>query len=111
MIAGIILVFYSKEPIFSALTMLFAGTLAVGAWSLNTGVQYVWDATTSSYLAETVIISTPYLSGLNIGLFGLALVFFFNDLFELITNESAGLGKLNLSRNFSEKNNNSKEYV
>ena len=98
-IAGIILTFYSKEVIFSALTMLFTAILAVGAWRLFVGVQYVWDTTTSSYVAQNIIMNTSYLAYLNMGLFGLAMVFFFSDLFELLQEESVGLGKLNLSRN------------
>jgi len=98
-IAGILLVFYSKEIIFSALTMLFSGVLAVGSWRLFIGVQYVFDITTGSYVAEDIIVNTSYLAYLNMGLFGLAMVFFFNDLFEWITKESVGLGNLDMSRN------------
>jgi hypothetical protein len=98
-IAGILLVFYSKEIIFSALTMLFSGVLAVGSWRLFIGVQYVFDTATGSYIAENIIVNTSYLAYLNMGLFGLAMVFFFNDLFEWITKESVGLGNLNMSRN------------
>lgn len=96
---GVIMTFYSKEMIFSALTMLFSGMLAVGAWRITYGTNYIWDATTSAYVAETLIASTPYIAYLNMGLFGLALMFFYYDVFETLTGQSKGLGNLNLNRN------------
>lgn len=98
-IAGVILVFYSKEVIFSALTMLFSGILAVGAWRLLVDIQYVFDTTTGVYVAQDIIVNTSYLAYLNMGLFGLAMLFFFNDIFEWIQKESVGLGNLNMTRN------------
>ena len=98
-IAGVILVFYSKEVIFSALTMLFSGILAVGAWRLLVDIQYVFDTATGVYVAQDIIVNTSYLAYLNMGLFGLAMLFFFNDIFEWIQKESVGLGNLNMTRN------------
>lgn len=98
-IAGLVLTFYSKEVIFSAITTILAAVLAIGGWRLFVGVQYVFDSATGSYIAQDIIMNTSYIAYLNMSFFGLALMFLFNDIFELIQGESIGLGKLNLSRN------------
>jgi hypothetical protein len=95
----LMIAYNNKEPLFSALAMLFSSFLAVGAWSISSGVKYVYDAAIGQQVAEILIYSTPYLAYLNMGLFGLALVFFYYDVFEILTGQSKGLGNLNLSRN------------
>lgn len=72
----------------SILTLLLSGILSVGAWVLNVGTNYVWNTSMNAYIAEANIISTPYLASFNIAIFGLALVYFFVELFEILRNEA-----------------------
>ena len=72
----------------SLLTLLVSGVLAVGAWVLNAGTNYVWDPVVNAYVAEVNTVNTPYLAIFNIAIFGLALVYFLWDTFRTASDSS-----------------------
>lgn len=87
-IIGVLMIFHTDTVLVSATTMVISGILAVGAWQLNVGLDFIWDAATKSYITQDIIINTPYLASFNILIFGIALMYFFHDLFAIIKNES-----------------------
>ena len=72
----------------SLITLLISGILAVGAWVLNIGINYVWNPDINAYIAEVNTVNTPYLAIFNIAIFGLALVYFLWDTFKTASNSS-----------------------
>lgn len=91
-IIGLFLVFFTDIPLMSALTAVLSGVLVVGAWVLTTGQQMIWDPAIRAYVTEPVIVSTPYLAIINMIIFGLALVYFFYDVYNLIQDETPNVG-------------------
>lgn len=87
-VIGLFVILHSDQPVASVLTMLISGVLIVGAWMLNIGTNYVWDSGINAYVAEANMISTPYLAYINMAIFGLALTYFFYDIFMTAANES-----------------------
>jgi len=87
-IIGAIMIFHSDTVFVSAVTLVVSSILAVGAWVLNLGSQFVWNPSIRAYVAETVTINTPYLAGFNMLIVGIALMYFFHDLFAIINNET-----------------------
>lgn len=73
--------FIKSSPLNASMSALISAVLAIGAWTITTGIKYVWDESLGAYVAEFVVINTPYLAGLNIGIFGLSLMLFFVDMF------------------------------
>lgn len=93
-IVAFILIFKTETPLVSATSMVTSGMLMVGAWVIRTGFIYVWDSGIMAYIAEPVLIETPYLPAFNMLLFALSLIYFFNDIFDIYKNESKGLGNV-----------------
>src|SRR6056297_1159470 len=90
-VIGLVVSFFSKTPFASALTIVMSGILMVGAWSINTGIKYVWDPSIRAYVENAAYVSTPYLPAFNMILFGLALLYFFNDIFEIMNEETKNI--------------------
>lgn len=97
-IIALIFTFYTDVPLVSALTMLSSGILIVGSWILNLGNTFVWDASIRAYVSEPVIINTPYLPYINMAIFGLAMMYFFYDVFNIAQNESPKLNNVTPGR-------------
>src|SRR6056297_989934 len=87
-VIGLVVSFFSKTPFASALTIVMSGILMVGAWSINTGIKYVWDPSIRAYVENAAYVSTPYLPAFNMILFGLALLYFYNDMMDVIKGET-----------------------
>lgn len=99
-ITSLVFVYITKSPILSTLTMVSSAILAVGAWTIEFGGKYVWDPSIRAYVRETLIIQTPYLPIFNMMIFGLALLYFFGDLFDIISDQRFGNQK---NRKFNEQ--------
>lgn len=95
-IVAFVLIFKTKSPLVSATSMVTSGILMVGAWVLRISSSYVWVASIRAYAMEPVFVETPYLAGFNIMLFGLSLVYFFTDIFDIYKNESEGMGNIKI---------------
>lgn len=69
----------------------------VGSWTLNVGSRYVWDPSIRAYVEQSIMVSTPYLATFNILIFGLAILYFFSDVMEVMNEESShiNLDKMN----------------
>jgi len=87
-ILSIIATFHSKTPLASVLAMVTSGTLMVGAWVLEVGSKYIWDPSIRAYIREPILAQTSYLAVINMAVFGLALVFFFYDIFVTMQEEA-----------------------
>lgn len=87
-----------SKPLFSTLTAVSSAVLMIGAWSLNTGVEYVWDAAIRAYVTAPVIIQTSYLAYFNMLIFALAILYFFNDIMDVARAKSKGMGDVNASQ-------------
>jgi hypothetical protein len=96
-ITALIITFFTKTPLSSAVSMVISAILMVGAWVLQIGGQYVWDPSIRAYVRETIYVQTGYLAGFNILLFSLSLLFFMHDMYELIT-KASGLGDTNINQ-------------
>lgn len=73
--------FFTKQEILWALTCLVTVIPAYFSWSVEKTV-YLFNSTSSSYYPSTVTYSYPYLNGINIGFFVLALIFLIFDLWD-----------------------------
>jgi hypothetical protein len=93
-IAALIFTFYTDVPLVSALTMLSSGILIVGSWILHLGNTFLWDASIRAYVSEPIIIQTPYIPYINMAIFGLALMYFFYDVFTIAQNDSPKLNNI-----------------
>ena len=91
-IGALILALKSKAPLASAVSMVCSGILMVGAWVMEIGHTYAWQSAIRAYVAEATVVTTPYLAGFNMLLFGLSIIYFFSDIFDIYKNESEGLG-------------------
>lgn len=85
--------FIKSSPLNAAMSGLISAVLSVGAWTITTGIKYVWDESLGAYVAESIIINTPYLAGLNVGIFGLSLLLFFVDIFTDFQDEAEKITK------------------
>lgn len=79
-IVGLVTTFHAKSVMPSLLTIFTSGILIAGAWVLETGQSYVWDPSIRAYTVEAVVHQTNYIPYINIAIFGLALLFFINDI-------------------------------
>ena len=82
--------FVTKTPLASVLTAFTSAILIAGAWVLEMGHTYVWNAATRAYVAEPVYQSTVYLPWINVMIFAIALLFFIYDMFIAAKEESEG---------------------
>lgn len=89
-IAALVSTFYAKSVMPSLLTVFTSAVLMVGAWVIETGQTYVWDASIRAYVAEAVVVSTNYLAYINMAIFGLGLLFFFHDIMTVAKGGSLG---------------------
>lgn len=89
-VIGLIFVFMNKSPMVSALAMIPSGMLMAGAWVIDLGNKYIWNVDLKAYDIIPNIINTPYLAYVNILLFGIAMLYFFYDLFSVIMEQKSG---------------------
>jgi hypothetical protein len=73
--------FFTKQEILWALTLVFSGTLMFTSWNVETYV-YTYNATIKAYSPELMTNNYPYLMGLNMVFFVLAIVLGIFDLFD-----------------------------
>lgn len=71
--------FYTKQEIMWALTLLLSGFLSFMSYSIEK-TAYSFNSTSNAYDITTVTYSYPYLTGINIGFFVLAMIFLIYDL-------------------------------
>jgi hypothetical protein len=92
-VCALVASFLTKSTLVSAVSMVTSGMLMVGAWVINVGQEYVWNAAIRAYEPSIIYITTPYLASFNMLIFSLSLVFFFTDLFDVIKNEAKTIDK------------------
>ena len=90
-IVALIVTFYSEAPLYAVMTMVLSGVLMIGAWVLETGVKYVWEPAIRAYSQQPILVQTPYLAYINMAIFGLAIVYFFYDLFNNVNKQTKNL--------------------
>lgn len=73
--------FFTHQEILWALTLVFSGVLMFTSYNVE-GYVYEWNATAGAYDAVVVSHSYPYLMGLNLLFFILALILGLFDLFD-----------------------------
>lgn len=73
--------FFTHQEILWALTLLFSGVLMFTSWNVESYI-YVYNVTSSAYDPTMVTHSYPYLMGINLVFFVLALVLTIFDLFD-----------------------------
>lgn len=73
--------FFTKQEILWALTLLFTGVLMFTSFNIE---YYVYEPniTTGMYTPVTINLSYPYLMGINLGFFVLAMVLGIFDIFD-----------------------------
>jgi len=90
------MIFITKTPLASVLTMITSAMLMVGAWMLRVGTEYVWDSSIRAYVTQPIYVQTGYLPFVNMAVFSIALLFFIYDMFlvaeEELTSHEGGLG-------------------
>jgi hypothetical protein len=73
--------FFTKQEILWAITLIFSGVLSFMSYNIEYYV-YEYNATISAYSPVIVSHSYPYLMGINIAFFVLAIVLLIFDLFD-----------------------------
>ena len=73
--------FYTKQEILWSITAVISGTLAFTSFNIENYV-YVFNATSNAYNPVAVSYSYPYLMGINLMFFSLALILGIFDLFD-----------------------------
>ena len=77
--------FYSKNALLWAVTFCLSGILAVTSYSVEM-LEYQYQSSTLSYAPTLQSYSYIYMSVLFIGMGGIALMYFYLDLMDLIKN-------------------------
>jgi len=81
MIGFFVAAFYTKQEIFWALSFVLSGILMYSSYSIQYRA-YQFNATLAAYAPTTTLVSYPYLMGINMIFFGLALLLGLFDLFD-----------------------------
>lgn len=81
--------FYTKQELLWAVTSLMSGVLMFTSYNIEFLV-YEFNATIGGYVATTISYSYPYLMGINMLFFALALLLGFFDLFDKYGNKFTG---------------------
>lgn len=89
-IVALVTTFYAKSIMPSLLTIFTSAVLMIGAWVIEVGQTYVWDASIRAYVAEAVLVNTSYLAYINMAIFGLGLLFFIHDIMAVAKGGSLG---------------------
>ena len=91
--------FTSKSPLISAITVVIGAMLMLGAWQIDVGGEYVWDSSIRAYAREPVIVETFYLATINIVIFAVGLLFFFDDVLSVFREEKYNMDIINGQNN------------
>jgi hypothetical protein len=73
--------FFTRQEILWVLTMAISGIMMVSSYTVEI-VGYVYNSATAAYVLETSTFYYPYLMGINLLIFGLALVFGIFDIWD-----------------------------
>lgn len=73
--------FFSKQELLWALSMIISGMLMISSYAIEI-FTYAWNSSLNAYEPVTIAYSYPYLMGVNLAFFGLALVLGLFDLFD-----------------------------
>ena len=66
--------YYRKDVFWGASSLILSGLLAVSGYAVRIPV-YVYNATTTAYVIQQKVYSYPFLSGINIGLFSITMMY------------------------------------
>ena len=73
--------FFTKHEILWGMTAFISGVLMITSYNIQIG-RYIFNATTGAYMFKLVSYSFPFMMGINMLFFGLALLLVMFDLFD-----------------------------
>lgn len=83
-----------RAPLYHIISLVLAGATMMGSWVLETGVKYVWDPAIRAYVTQPILLENSFLPYINMGIMALALIFFFYDLFDTVSEQGPSANPL-----------------
>ena len=81
--------FYTRQEILWILTLAMSGILMISSSTIEI-IGYSFDNVTTSYALSTQVFYYPYLMGINLLIFGLALLFGIFDIYDKFGSSISG---------------------